>query len=103
MTQQVMIEILYKAIADAGSKLIKSGTAIIILLGVCGGLTWGLFYTLDIHRQDRREWKAELLEVKKEYSEEITRLRIEVYECQQRNANLSAQLARMEERLNRKR
>lgn len=98
MDQNVMIGILYRAIAQGVAKLIKNGLAFTVLLGVCGGLTWGLFYTLDVHRADRREWKAELLDVKREYAEEINRLRSEIYECQQRNALLSVQVARLEEK-----
>lgn len=101
--QQQMIQILYKAIADGVSKLIRNGLAFTVMTGVIGGLIWAVVYLVQTHERDRLEWKAELLQVKQEYSEEVNRLRVEVYECQERNTQLAIQLAEMKTTLSHKR
>lgn len=103
MDYNTMLQILYKAMADGLSKLIKNGLAFTVMTGVIIGLIWTVVWLIQTHESDRIEWKAELLEVKAEYSEEINRLRVEVYECNERNLQLSVQVAELKSAVNLKR
>lgn len=103
MDYNTMLQILYKAMADGLSKLIKNGLAFTVMTGVIIGLIWTVVWLIQTHESDRIVWKAELLEVKAEYSEEINRLRVEVYECNERNLQLSVQVAELKAAVNLKR
>ena len=100
--KQKMIESLYKALEIGVSKIIKNGLAFTIMLGAIAGLVWGVFSLLKIHRADRAEWKAEKMEIRAECAEEINRLRVEVYECNELHLLLLSQVARLEEKVNKR-
>lgn len=101
MTPQTeLMQALYKALADGLGKLIRNGLAFTVMTGVIAGLIWAMVYLVQTHEKDRAEWKSELLEVKAAYTEEINRLRIEVYECQERNTLLSIQIAELKATVN---
>lgn len=99
MTREIMWNILYKAIAEGLSKLIRNGLAFTVMAGTIGGLIWVLIWMVQTHEADRKEWKAEILQVKAEYAQVVNDLRLEIRECQNNNQLLHIQLAEMKVQL----
>lgn len=95
-TKEAMLEILYKALADGVSKLIKNGLAFTVMTGVIIGLCWWTLNEMNVHAADRREWKIEIIEIKTEYRDEMNRLRVEIYECNNSRSQLAARVAELE-------
>lgn len=98
-----MIQVLYKALGDGLAKLVRNGLAFTVMTGVIIGLVWVCVWLVQTHERDRIEWKSELLAVKEEYSGEINKLRIEIFECQNNNSALMVQVAELKARLDLKR
>lgn len=98
-----MLNVLYKALADGLAKLIRNGLAFTVMTGVIIGMSWVMVWLVQTHEKDRVEWKAELISVKQEYSDEVNRLRIEIFECQNNNSALMVQIAELRARLDYKR
>lgn len=94
-----MLNVLYKALADGLSKLIRNGLAFTVMTGVIIAMSWVLVWLVQTHEKDRVEWKAELLNVKQEYSAEVNKLRIEIFECQNNNSALMVQVAELRAKL----
>lgn len=94
-----MIQAVYKALEIGLAKIVKNGLAFMVMTGVIAGLVWGIMFLMEVHKADRAELKAEIIGVKRECAIEISRLRIDILECQQRNNNLFEQIIRLEERL----
>lgn len=95
MTKDIMVQMLYKALAEGVGKLIKNGLAFTVMALAIAGLIWAIVYLLEVHQSDRIEWKAEILEVKSEYAAELNQLRIELRECQNNNSLLLIQMAEL--------
>lgn len=91
---------IYKALGDGLAKLIKNGLAFTVLIGAIGGLLFAVYFLIKQSDADRKEWRAEKQEIQKECSEEINRLRLEVYECNERYTAILARLAQMDRRIN---
>ena len=91
-----MVQILYKALADGISKLIKNGLAFTVMTAVIIGLCWFTIQEIEAHANDRLEWKSELKEVRNAHYSEISLLRSEVYECNNNRALLAARVAELE-------
>jgi hypothetical protein len=62
-------------------EFLKHSLTITTLMCIVAGLTWTVFVQDGRNKETVHEIKAEVLEMKKEYSAEITELRREVNEC----------------------
>ena len=83
MTQKEMFsEVLYKALGDGVAKLIKNGLAFTVMTGVIIGLVWTVFYLHGLHSTEVKELRAEMLQLRREHSEQLDTMRREVAEAQ---------------------
>lgn len=98
--QEVMIQVLYKAIGEGISKLIKYGVAFTVLVSCIIALVWLLFHITDLHEADRKEWKSELVLIRKTCEGEINRLReestAEILKCNESRYALALRVASLE-------
>ncbi len=101
--KEIMLTAIYKAMADGVSRLIKYGAAFTVLVFCIAGLIYNTFYIVEGHNKDRLEWKAEKLETRRECSEEINRLRVEVYECNERHLQVLREMAKLRIEIKKKR
>lgn len=93
--KESMYQTLMKAIEIGGAKLFRYGGMITVLVLCVVGLIYNTFYIVEGHNKDRLEWKTEKLEIRRECSEEINRLRVEVYECNERHLQVLREMAQM--------
>lgn len=94
--REKMLQIIYKAVADGLSKLIKNGLAFTVMLGAIGGLAWGIFFIDGRANQNIAELKAEIKEMKADHSRQLNELRIEIINCDQENTKLRVRVAELE-------
>lgn len=80
--QEMFSEAIYKALADGVSKLIKNGLAFTVMVGVIIGLVWTVFYLRDLHSAEVKELRAEMMQLRREHSEQLDTMRREVAEAQ---------------------
>ncbi len=80
--QEMFSEAIYKALADGVSKLIKNGLAFTVMTGVIIGLVWTVFYLHDLHASEVNELRAEMMQLRREHSEQLDTMRREVAEAQ---------------------
>lgn len=73
----------------------RKGLAILILVGVIMGLCSGLVYLQRWHMADRREWKAEMKELKVEHSEQLNDLRGQIAACDMERRELAVRVAEL--------
>lgn len=73
----------------------RKGLAILILIGVIIGLCGGLWYMVDAHLADRKEWKAEMRELKAEHADQLNDLRTQIATCDMERRELSAKVAEL--------
>lgn len=91
-----MLAIIYKAVAEGISKLIKNGLAFTVMLGAIGGLAWGIFFIDSRSNQNIAELKAEIKEMKVDHARQLNELRIEIINCDQENTKLRVRVAELE-------
>jgi hypothetical protein len=94
--QEKMIEILYKAAAEGGAKLVKSGMAFIVMAGAIVMLTYTLVFVYNENKIQVRELKSEFLQIRIEYSTQIIVLRQEIAECNRAREEQAIKVASLE-------
>lgn len=80
--QEMFSEAIYKALADGVSKLIKNGLAFTVMVGVIIGLVCMVFYLHDLHNTEVKELRAEMMQLRREHSEQLDTMRRDVAEAQ---------------------
>lgn len=80
----------------------RKGLAILILIGVIIGLCSGLLYMQQWHLENRKEWKAEMKELKAEHSEQLNDLRTQIATCDLERRELAVRVAELTVMINRK-
>ena len=98
-----MYQALYKALGEGVAKLIKNGLAFTTMSMCIAGLLWGIVQVDAHHARQYLAIRAEMLEIKKEHSIqlssyrlEIAALRIEISECNRAREEQSIKVARLE-------
>lgn len=101
--QEMFSEAIYKALGDGVAKLIRNGLAFTVMTGVIIGLVWTVFYLHGLHSAETKELRAEMMQLRREHSEQLDTMRREVaeaqrmlIECNMARVQDAARIARLE-------
>jgi hypothetical protein len=94
--QEKMIELLYKAAAEGGAKLVKSGMAFLVMTGAICMLSWALIFMYNENKAQVRELKSDFLNIRIEYATQIIQLREEIAECNRAREEQAIKVAKLE-------